>query len=73
MAQFLGQDLADELHLGVAPVFVGNPQATRFAGPTARCRLVETRPVGDVTQLRYSLSDASASNRTAPPLVSGDD
>jgi 5-amino-6-(5-phosphoribosylamino)uracil reductase len=61
--QLLSQGLADELHLVVAPVFVGDPTATRFVGPgtfpfsgTRRARLVETRPIGDVVLLRYALS-----------------
>jgi 5-amino-6-(5-phosphoribosylamino)uracil reductase len=63
--QFLTEGLADELHLVVAPLFVGNPEATRFVGPgsfpftgLARARLLETRPIGDVVLLRYSLNPA---------------
>jgi len=62
--QFLGEDLADELQLVVAPLFVGRPEATRFVGPghypwsaSRRARLVETRPIGDVVLLRYALSE----------------
>jgi 5-amino-6-(5-phosphoribosylamino)uracil reductase len=61
--QMLTQGLADELHLVVAPLFVGDPAATRFVGPgsfpftaTRRARLVETRTIGDVALLRYALS-----------------
>jgi 5-amino-6-(5-phosphoribosylamino)uracil reductase len=74
--QFLTQGLADELHLAVAPLFVGSPGATRFVGPGAypftgldRAQLVETRPVGDVVLLRYALSGV---NRSRPPSVSPD-
>jgi len=62
--QFLCSGLADELHLVVAPFFVGDGRARRFVGDGAfpwhaecRARLVETRPVGDVVLLRYALSD----------------
>jgi 5-amino-6-(5-phosphoribosylamino)uracil reductase len=62
--QLLSEGLADELRLVVAPVFVGDRDATRFVGPGSfpfsggnRARLVETRPIGDVVLLRYALSD----------------
>jgi len=62
--QFLTEGLADELRLVVAPVFVGDRDATRFVGPGSfpfsgrrRARLVETRPIGDVVLLRYALSE----------------
>jgi 5-amino-6-(5-phosphoribosylamino)uracil reductase len=60
--QFLTADLADELQLAVAPVFVGDSRAPRFVGDGAFAsrsapRLVEARPVGDVALLRYALSD----------------
>lgn len=62
--QFLTADLADELHLVVAPFFVGNSRAHRFVGDGAfpwntahRARLAETRQIGDVVLLRYGLSD----------------
>jgi 5-amino-6-(5-phosphoribosylamino)uracil reductase len=62
--QFLGEGLADELQLVIAPLFVGRPGATRFVGPArypfsgaCRARLVETRPIDDVVLLRYALSD----------------
>jgi len=62
--QFLTAALADELHLVVAPFFVGDGRARRFVGDgtfpwhaTSRARLVEARPVGDVVLLRYALSD----------------
>jgi len=61
--QLLTQGLVDELHLVVAPLFVGEQAATRFVGPGAfpfsgrrRARLVETRAIGDVVLLRYALS-----------------
>jgi len=62
--QFLTADLADELQLVVAPLFVGDSQAPRFVGDGAfpwsagrRARLVETRQLGDVVLLRYALSE----------------
>jgi 5-amino-6-(5-phosphoribosylamino)uracil reductase len=55
--------LADELHLVVAPFFVGDPGAPRFGGagpypngPGRRMQLAETRQVGDVVLLRYLLA-----------------
>ncbi len=61
--QFLTRDLADELHLVVAPFFVGDPRAHRFVGtgafpwnPGHRAHLAETRQIGDVVLLRYALS-----------------
>ena len=64
-AQFLTAGLADELHLVVAPFFVGDRRAppvrrrrraspgTRAAGP----RVAEVRQIGDVVLIRYALSD----------------
>lgn len=61
--QFLTGDLADELQLAVAPVFVGDPRAPRFVGGGVfpwqgdrRAALVDARMVGDVALLRYALS-----------------
>ncbi|MFF3439576.1 RibD family protein [Streptosporangium sp. NPDC002721] len=61
--RFLGEDLVDELHLVVAPFFVGDPAAPRFVlgGDFPRDRhrrmeLAEARAMGDVTLLRYLLS-----------------
>ena len=62
--QFLTAGLADELHLVVAPLFVGDSRAPRFVhdgvfpwGPRRRARLAEVRQIGDVVLLRYALSD----------------
>ena len=67
--QLLAEGLADELRLVVAPLFVGDPEATRFVGPgpfphsaSRRARLVETRAIGDVVLLRYALSPRFAGN-----------
>jgi 5-amino-6-(5-phosphoribosylamino)uracil reductase len=61
--QFLTADVADELHLVVAPFFVGDSRARRFVGdgsfpwhPGRRATLAEVRPIGDVVLLRYALS-----------------
>jgi 5-amino-6-(5-phosphoribosylamino)uracil reductase len=65
--QFLTADLADELHLVVAPFFVGNSRARRFVGdgsfpwhPGHRAHLAESRQIGDVVLLRYALSSRFA-------------
>jgi 5-amino-6-(5-phosphoribosylamino)uracil reductase len=62
--QFLTGDLADELHLVVAPFFVGDSRARRFVSdgrfpwhPGRRARLAEVRQIEDVVLLRYALSD----------------
>jgi 5-amino-6-(5-phosphoribosylamino)uracil reductase len=61
--QFLTADLADELHLVVAPFFVGDSRARRFVSdggfpwnPDLRATLAEVRQIGDVVLLRYALS-----------------
>jgi 5-amino-6-(5-phosphoribosylamino)uracil reductase len=61
--QFLTADLADELHLVVAPFFVGDSRACRFVGDGRfpwnagrRAALAEVRQIGDVVLLRYALS-----------------
>lgn len=61
--QFLTGGAADELHLVVAPFFVGSSQARRFVGDGAfpwdaahRAHLAETRQIDDVVLLRYALS-----------------
>jgi 5-amino-6-(5-phosphoribosylamino)uracil reductase len=62
--QFLGANLVDELHLAVAPFFVGDHRAPRFVGDgvfpwtsTRRAALAEVRQIGDMVLLRYGLSD----------------
>ena len=61
--QFLTDDLADELQLVVAPMFVGDSQAPRFVrdgvfpwNPGRRATLADVRRIGDVVLLRYALS-----------------
>lgn len=64
LSQFLAEGLADELHVAVAPFFVGDRAARRFVDDGAypwtggrRARLVETTMLDDVALLRYALSD----------------
>jgi 5-amino-6-(5-phosphoribosylamino)uracil reductase len=61
--QLLTAGLADELHLVIAPIFVGDSRAPRFVGDGRfpwctgrRARLAEVRQIGDVALLRYALS-----------------
>nr|WP_205808184.1 dihydrofolate reductase family protein [Micromonospora sp. HNM0581] len=62
--QFLAAGLADELHLVVAPFFVGDRRAPRFVGegrfpwhPGRRAKVVQARQIGDVVLIRYALSE----------------
>ncbi|MFI9026923.1 RibD family protein [Streptomyces sp. NPDC053560] len=57
---FLSQGLADEIHLAIAPLVVGDAEAPRFLNPatypggsTHRMHLAEARTIGDVVLLRY--------------------
>jgi 5-amino-6-(5-phosphoribosylamino)uracil reductase len=61
--QFLTADLADELHLVIAPFFVGDSAARRFVSdgrfpwnPGRRATLAEVHRIDDVVLLRYALS-----------------
>jgi len=63
LTQFLADDLVDELHLVVAPFFVGEARAPRIVSPARfpwtaarRAELADTRQIGDVVLLRYALS-----------------
>jgi 5-amino-6-(5-phosphoribosylamino)uracil reductase len=65
--QFLAENLVDELHLAVAPFFVGDHRAPRFVGDAAypwtserRAALAEVRQMGDMVLLRYALSERFA-------------
>jgi 5-amino-6-(5-phosphoribosylamino)uracil reductase len=64
LAEALSDGLADELRLAVAPFFVGDAAAPRFAPPgqyphgaQARMRLLSAQFLGDVAVLHYKLSD----------------
>ncbi len=66
--EFLTAGLADELHLVVAPFFVGDSRARRFVSdghfpwnPAHRAKLADVRQIGDVVLLRYALSARFAS------------
>lgn len=70
----LAADLADELRLAVAPFFVGDPGAPRFAppafyphGPERPMRLESARRLGPVAVLHYRLT-ARPRPDTLPPL-----
>lgn len=59
---FLTEGLADELHLVVAPFFIGDPSAPRFVhpglfpqDPAHPMRLAEVTRIGDLALLRYLL------------------
>lgn len=63
LTQVLTAGLADELHLAVAPLFVGDSRAPRFVADGCfpwdadhRAELTEVRQLGDVVLLRYLLS-----------------
>jgi 5-amino-6-(5-phosphoribosylamino)uracil reductase len=62
--QFLTAGLVDELHLVVAPFFVGDSRARRFVSDGSfpwngdrRATLAEVRRIDDVVLLRYALSE----------------
>lgn len=64
VTQLLTAGLADELHLVIAPFFVGDSTAPRFVNDGSypwnhsnnRARLVDTRQLGDVVLLPYAIS-----------------
>lgn len=63
LTQFLTAGLADELQLAIAPFFVGDPRAPRFAGPgeypwnpRRRAVLTGVSRAGDMAVLHYALS-----------------
>lgn len=64
LTQFLTDSLADELHLVIAPFFVGESLAPRFVGdgrfpwgPDRPATLAEVRRIDGVVLLRYALSE----------------
>ncbi len=72
--QFLAAGLADELHLVIAPFFVGDPAAPRFAlpgryphGPDHPMQLAEVRQLGEIVLLRYLLGTRHPAR---PPAIS---
>ncbi|MGJ5899369.1 RibD family protein [Streptomyces niveiscabiei] len=59
--QLMAQNLADEVHLAIAPLLVGQPEAARFlgaadypGGSTARMKVLEIRAIDDVVFVRYA-------------------
>ncbi|MGW2082122.1 RibD family protein [Streptomyces sp. NPDC001939] len=59
--QLMAAGLADEVHIAVAPLLVGQAAAPKFlgvadypGGSTSRMRLLEARAIGDVVLLRYA-------------------
>ncbi|MEU0443000.1 dihydrofolate reductase family protein [Streptomyces sp. NPDC006186] len=68
--QLLQQELADELHLVLAPLLVGDPKAPRLFGPgtyqTGRLRLLETRRIEDVVLTRYVPTAPGTGARVTP-------
>jgi riboflavin biosynthesis pyrimidine reductase/pyrimidine deaminase RibD-like protein len=56
LTQFLTAGLSDELHLAIAPIFVGDPAAPRFVHNgqfPSPMTLAATRQLGDLVVLRY--------------------
>lgn len=78
-SQFLTAGLADELHLVVAPFFIGERRAPRFVGdgrfpwhPGNRATVLEVRQIDDVVLVRYALSDrcvAAHRDRVEEPVT----
>ncbi len=73
--QLLAGGMVDELQLVIAPFFVGDPAAPRFAGPGRYpaspgrpLHLVEARPVGEMVLLRYlAAAPAGPGGPPGPP------
>ncbi|HEY0687790.1 MAG TPA: dihydrofolate reductase family protein [Kribbella sp.] len=64
--EFLTAELVDEIHLAVAPFFVGDPEAPRLvvAGDFPqnfrnRMNLAEVQQIGDIALLRYLLKETT--------------
>ena len=66
LGDFLAQDLADELHLAVAPFFVGDAGAPRLNLPIPkpdRMTLADVRRVGDMAVCTYLLGPGGPDRR----------
>jgi 5-amino-6-(5-phosphoribosylamino)uracil reductase len=77
--EFLTGGLVDELQLVIAPFFVGDPAAPRFAGPghypagpDSRLSLAEVRQVGEVVLLRYLCAGAASPDGPGRPEEAGE-
>ncbi|MGW6262560.1 RibD family protein [Streptomyces sp. NPDC055085] len=64
--QLMSQNLADEVHLAIAPLLVGQPEAARFlgaaeypGGSTARMKVLEIQAIDDVVFVRYAPKERS--------------
>ncbi|MCD0448610.1 RibD family protein [Actinocorallia sp. API 0066] len=62
---FLTADVVDEVHLAVAPFFIGDGRAPRFTyegvfpqGPGRPMRLAEVRAIGEIAFLRYLIGES---------------
>ncbi|MFE1519579.1 RibD family protein [[Kitasatospora] papulosa] len=65
--QLMAQNLADEVHLAIAPLLVGQPDAAQFlgagdypGGTTARMKVLEVRAIDDVVFVRYAPKERTA-------------
>ncbi len=65
--QLMAAGLADEVHLAIAPLLVGQPQAARFlgtadfpGGSAARMKVLEVRAIDDVVFVRYAPKERTA-------------
>ena len=69
LGEFLARDLADELHLAVAPFFVADPAAPRLdippnpSDPDHPMTLAEVRRLDDMVQLTYLLGPGGPDRR----------
>jgi 5-amino-6-(5-phosphoribosylamino)uracil reductase len=62
--QFLCAELVDEIHLAIAPFFIGDPDAPRMVVPETfpqdfrhRMNLTDVQQIGDIAFLRYQLKE----------------
>lgn len=66
LGEFLAEDLANELHLAVAPFFVADPRAPRLDVPAAaagRMTLAQTQRLDDLVVSRYLLGPGGPDQR----------
>jgi riboflavin-specific deaminase-like protein len=74
--QFLTGGLVDELQLVIAPFFIGDPRAPRFAGPgrypfgpSRPMALAEVRRLDEVVLLRYLLAGGPGMAESGPGMA----